>query len=67
MAEAVPFEEILGVLELHGWKLQRIDPPYRVFMKKGELPILVPVYDKKVNTLYVAKIEKILKGQTEND
>ena len=29
MPVRVPFSEILGVLELHGWKLQRIASPYR--------------------------------------
>lgn len=67
MVEKVPFSEILGVLELHGWKLQRIAPPYRIFTKGRELPILIPVHDKMVEAIYAEKIEKILKANLESD
>lgn len=57
----VPFREVLELLESHGWVLQRIDPPYRVFVREGELPIYFPVHDKKVSAVYVDKIKAILK------
>ncbi len=43
MAQNVDFEEVLELFESHGWKLQKIYEPYRVFVKKGELPWLIPV------------------------
>ena len=67
MPAKVPFSEILGVLELHGWKLQRIATPYRIFTKGRELPILIPVHDKMVEAIYAEKIEKILKANLESD
>ncbi len=57
MAESVPFAEILGLFESRGWRLQKIWEPYRVFMKEGELPFLIPVYGRKVSVEYVSKIE----------
>jgi len=45
MAERA-FAEILVLLESHGWVLQRTWPPYFVFMKEGELPLLIPVKDR---------------------
>lgn len=62
-----PFSEILGVLELYGWKLQRIATPYRIFTKGRELPIVIPVHDRMVDTIYAEKIEKILKANLESD
>ena len=66
MAAEVPFSVILELLEAHGWKLQRIVPPNRVFTKGRELPILIPVQDKMVSTVYVDKIQKILRAAGEN-
>lgn len=57
MAERA-FSEILELLESHGWVLQRTWPPYFVFMKEGELPLLIPVRDRKVSAAYVDKIYK---------
>ena len=57
MAESVPFAEILGLFESGGWRLQKIWEPYRVFMKEGELPFLIPVHGQKVSVEYVVKIE----------
>jgi len=59
MAERA-FAEVLELLESHGWVLQRTWPPYYVFMKEGELPLLIPVKDRKVSEAYVEKIRKIL-------
>ena len=67
MADKVPFSMILGLLESHGWKLQRIVRPYRIFTKGRELPILIPVEDKMVSTIYVDKIERILRSEGESE
>ena len=67
VAAEVPFSVVLELLEAHGWKLQRIVPPYRVFTRGRELPILIPVQDKMVSTVYVDKIEKILRAAGENE
>ena len=68
MQSDLPFSDVLALLEEHGWHFQRIDPPYRVFLKEGELPIFFPVHDKKVSVAYVKKIKKILgiQGQGQN-
>jgi hypothetical protein len=58
----VPFAEILALLEAHGWVLQRVWPPYFVFVKEGKLPLLVPVQDRKVSEAYVEKIRNILEA-----
>lgn len=64
MADDVDFEEVLDLLESHGWQLQKIWAPYRVFLKDGvSLPILIPVHNKKVSVEYVEKIRKILEDQ----
>ena len=55
-----PFSEVLELLEAHGWVLQRTWPPYFVFMKEGELPLLIPVRGRQVSEAYVEKIYKIL-------
>jgi hypothetical protein len=57
MADSVPFAEVLEVFECRGWRLQKIWEPYRVFMKPGELPFLIPVHEQKVSVEYVRKIE----------
>ena len=57
MAEEVAFSEVLTLFESRGWKLQRIWEPYRVFMKPGELPFLIPVHGQKVDIEYVNKIK----------
>lgn len=44
----VPFQVVLEFLESRGWALSRIWKPYRVFIKEGELPILVEVHDGSV-------------------
>lgn len=53
MRNVVPFKEVLAALEAHGWELQKVWEPYRVFTKKGKLPILIPVYHKIVSVTYV--------------
>lgn len=63
MAGYVDFEEVLDLLESHGWRLQKVWNPYRVFVKEGELPILIPVHNRKVDIEYVQKIKKILEEQ----
>ena len=60
MADKISFLQVLEILESHGWTLQRIWKPYRVFVKDNELPILIPVEDGKVSVVYVVKIKKIL-------
>ena len=63
----VPFSQVLELLENHGWTVQRIWKPYRVFVKSNELPILIPVEDGKVNVVYVEKIKKILGLPDQNE
>ena len=65
MADYVDFEKVLELFESHGWKLQRIYEPYRVFTKGSQLPWLIPVKDKKVDTEYVNKFKKSLEDQNE--
>lgn len=67
MRSGVPFKDVLALLEAHGWRLQKIWEPYRVFTKGRELPILLPVHDKMVSAIYVQKIEAILRAEAEND
>jgi len=55
----------LDLFESHGWKLQKIYEPYRVFVKKGELPWLIPVYNKKVDAEYVKKFKEFLEERGE--
>jgi hypothetical protein len=59
------FEEVLKLFESHGWKLQKIYEPYRVFVKQGELPWLIPVHDKKVDAEYVKKFKEFLEERGE--
>ncbi len=35
MYNQITFEKLLELFESHGWKLQKIYEPYRVFVKKG--------------------------------
>jgi len=65
MAHSINFEEILEFFESHGWKLQKIYEPYRVFVKQGELPWLIPVHDKKVDSEYVKKFKNFLEERSE--
>ena len=65
MKDHVGFEEVLELFESHGWKLQKIYEPYRVFVKKGELPWLIPVHSKKVDAEYVKKFKEFLKERGE--
>jgi len=69
MEDRIGFSDVLRLLERHGWKLHKIDPPYRIFMKGQELPILIPVHEKQVEVVYVEKIKKILgiEGELEDD
>ena len=65
MAKSVDFEEVLEFFERHDWKLQKIYEPYRVFIKQGELPWLIPVHDKKVDAEYVKKFKEFLEERGE--
>jgi len=67
MADSVPFEEVLELFESRGWRLQKIWEPYRVFMKKGELPFLIPVHEQKVSVEYVDKIEAFFREREKGD
>jgi len=53
------------LFESYGWKLQKIYEPYRVFVKKGELPWLIPVHNKKVDAEYVKKFKEFLEERGE--
>ena len=63
MSDNFEFEEILELFESHGWVLQKIYAPYRVFMKEGELPFLIPVHEGKVSYEYVKKINDYFEGK----
>lgn len=65
METSMDFEEVLEFFEAHGWKLQKIYEPYRVFIKQGELPWLIPVHDKKVDAEYVKKFKEFLEERDE--
>ncbi len=65
MYNQITFEKLLELFESHGWKLQKIYEPYRVFVKKGELPWLIPVHDKKVDAEYVKKFKEFLNERGE--
>ena len=66
MAMDADFEEVLELFESHGWKLQKIFEPYRVFVReKEELPWLIPVHNKKVDVEYVKKFKESLKERGE--
>ncbi len=67
MAESVPFAEVLELFESQGWRLQKIWEPYRVFMKEGELPFLIPVHGQKVSVDYVDKIEAFFREREKGD
>ncbi len=56
-----PFSEVLELLESHGWVLQRTWTPYFVFVHRDhDLPLLIPVHDRKVSDEYVQKIKQII-------
>ena len=65
MADGVDFEKVLELFESHGWKLQRIYELYRVFVKQGELPWLIPVRNRKVGAEYVEKFKEFLNDRGE--
>ena len=65
MTREVDFEEVLEFFETQGWKLQKIYESYRVFVKQGELPWLIPVHDKKVDSEYVKKFKEFLEERGE--
>ena len=65
MSDYLGFQEVLDLFESHGWKLQKIYEPYRVFVKKGELPWLIPVHNKKVDAEYVKKFKEFLEDRGE--
>ncbi|MBN1361516.1 MAG: hypothetical protein JW993_13040 [Sedimentisphaerales bacterium] len=65
MADNVEFSRVLALFEEHGWRLQKIHEPYRVFVKDDELPWLIPVHDRKVDAEYVAKFKRFLEERGE--
>ncbi len=67
MADSVPFAEVLELFESRGWRLQKIWEPYRVFMKEGELPFLIPVQGQKVSVEYVRKIEAFFREREKDN
>jgi hypothetical protein len=63
--EDIEFEAVLELFEAHGWRLQKIYEPYRVFVKDDELPWLIPVHERKVDAEYVEKFREFLKDSGE--
>jgi hypothetical protein len=47
--------------------LQKIWEPYRVFLKEGELPFLIPVHGQKVSSAYVDEIEAFFREREKGD
>jgi hypothetical protein len=66
MANEVDFEQVLKLFESHGWRLKKIYEPYRVFVKEGQLPWLIPVKDRKVDIEYVHRFKKFVEEQGQN-
>jgi hypothetical protein len=58
----LPFDEVLSLLESHGWSLMPPWGNYRVFSKPGTdvLPILVEVEERMVRATDVERIKRIL-------
>lgn len=65
MPSWVPFELVLETLKLSEYRFVRIWQPYRVFTRKGRLPILVRVEDGCVDADDYAKILEILRREDE--
>lgn len=61
MAYEIDFEEVLKLFESYGWKLKRTYGHYRVFVKEGQLPWLIPVKNRKVDIEYVHKFKKFIR------
>jgi hypothetical protein len=59
------FEEVLHLFESNSYKFQTIYGTYRVFVKEGELPWLIPVHNKKVDAEYVKKFKEFLEERGE--
>jgi predicted RNA binding protein YcfA (HicA-like mRNA interferase family) len=56
----ISFAQICRELEEAGWTLERRAGDYRVFVKAGHLPLVVPVHYSLVHTAYVKKIKRIV-------
>lgn len=67
MPAEVPFARVLVILEEHGWTLQKVWEPYRVFSRPGKLPILIPVHNRMVSAAYVEKINKIIRADADEE
>ncbi len=67
MRGQIPFSVILALLESQGWVLSRVYHPYRIFTKPGRLPIWIPVRERKVEAVYVKRIQRILEADAEED
>ena len=52
------FVEVLELFKKNGWKLQKIQGRYRVFVKAGKDPWLIPVENKKVKFEHVEKVKQ---------
>lgn len=61
MEQSINFERILEKFESCGWTLKKIHKPYRVFIKKGHLPFLIPVHNNIVEEEYVQKVNEFFK------
>lgn len=68
--DGIPFSSVLDLLESHGWRLEKICPPNRIFCKivqdsvspgrQRKIRLCFPVTDRKVRNVYVKKIKRIL-------
>ncbi|MCK5114811.1 MAG: type II toxin-antitoxin system HicA family toxin [Phycisphaerae bacterium] len=53
------FSKVKKMLEKKGYSLSRISGSHHVFTKPGELPLSIPVHNRKVKPYYVRQIEKL--------
>ncbi|MHC4394671.1 MAG: hypothetical protein ACYS1A_03365 [Planctomycetota bacterium] len=68
MVEPIDFEfrEVLELFESSGWKLWVAYGKYRVFVKHGKKPYVLPVNDNnKVNIEHVNKAKEFLENEEE--
>ena len=58
------FDEFRHWMESHGWTFQGIyRKRFRLFIKRGDEPIVVPVDDKEVSDEYVKRIKTYVEGR----
>lgn len=59
MASEKKFSLVKKMLEVKGYKLNRVSGSHHIFVKKGAPIMSIPVHNGKVKPYYVRQIEKI--------